>query len=59
MAGSAGAGAVAAAAARHRLPLLGCVPYLPEIEALLASPDPLAGALGEPFRGIARRLITP
>jgi ATP-binding protein involved in chromosome partitioning len=58
MAGSAGAG-VAAAAGRHRLPLLGCVPYLPEIEALLASSDPLAGALGEPFRGIARRLITP
>jgi len=55
--GAAGAG-VAAAAERHRLPLLGCVPYLPEIEVLLASPDPLAGDLGEPFRGIARRLIT-
>jgi ATP-binding protein involved in chromosome partitioning len=54
--GSAGRG-VAAAAARHRLPLLGSVPYLPEIEELLASPDPLRGALGEPFRGIARGLI--
>jgi len=48
---------VAAAARRHRLPLLGSVPYLPEIEELLASPDPLRGALGQPFRGIARGLI--
>ncbi len=43
---------------RHRLPVLGSVPYLPEIEALLASPDPLAGALGEPLFLIARRLIS-
>jgi ATP-binding protein involved in chromosome partitioning len=49
---------VAAAAGRHNLPLLGSVPYLPEIEALLASADPLAGALGESFHGIARRLIS-
>jgi ATP-binding protein involved in chromosome partitioning len=55
-AGTAGA-VVAAAAGRHRLPLLGSVPYLPEIEQLLASPDPLDGALGEPFRRIARGLI--
>jgi ATP-binding protein involved in chromosome partitioning len=59
-AGSAGTAgpSVSAAAGRHRLPLLGSVPYLPEIETLLASPDPLNGALGEPFGGIARRLIS-
>jgi ATP-binding protein involved in chromosome partitioning len=48
---------VAAAALRHRLPLLGSVPYLPEIEEALASPDPLRGELGEVFGGIARYLI--
>jgi len=48
---------VAMAAGRHRLPVLGIVPYLPEIEALLASRDPLAGELGEPFRRIANCLI--
>jgi ATP-binding protein involved in chromosome partitioning len=57
---AAGAGgevtAVAAAAARHRLPLLGSIPYLPKIEALLASPDPLAGALEEPLARIAEIL---
>jgi ATP-binding protein involved in chromosome partitioning len=54
--GTAGRGA-AGAAERHRLPLLGSVPYLPEIEELIASPDPLRGALGGAFSGIARRLI--
>jgi ATP-binding protein involved in chromosome partitioning len=49
--------AVAAAAERHGLPVLGSVPYLPEIEELLASPDPLRGDLGEAFGGIARYLI--
>jgi ATP-binding protein involved in chromosome partitioning len=48
---------VAAAAARHRLPLLGSVPYLAEIEELLASSEPLRGRLGEVFGGIARYLI--
>ncbi len=48
---------VAAAAGRHRLPVLGSVPYLPEIEDLLASPEPLRGELGEVFGGIASRLI--
>jgi ATP-binding protein involved in chromosome partitioning len=56
--GADAATAVAAAAARHRLPVLGSVPYLPEIEALLASPDPLAGELGLPFRRIADSLIS-
>ncbi len=50
-------GNVAAAAGRHRLPLLGSVPYLAEIEELLASPQPLDGRLGEVFGGIARYLI--
>ena len=54
--GTAGRG-VAAAAERHRLPLLGSVPYLPDIEDLLASQDPLRGELGEVFGGIARYLI--
>jgi ATP-binding protein involved in chromosome partitioning len=54
--GTAGS-SVAAAAGRRRLPLLGRVPYLPEIETLLASGDPLAGPLGEPFHGIACGLI--
>jgi ATP-binding protein involved in chromosome partitioning len=55
--GGAGAGGiVAAAAARHGLPVLGSVPYLAEIESLLASPDPLAGPLGKPFQAIARNL---
>jgi ATP-binding protein involved in chromosome partitioning len=52
----AAAGAVAAAAARHGLDLLGCIPYLPEIETLLASLDPLAGPLGEPLARIAGKL---
>jgi ATP-binding protein involved in chromosome partitioning len=49
---------VEAAAGRHRLPVLGSVPYLPEIEALLASADPLAGELGLPFQRIADSLIS-
>jgi ATP-binding protein involved in chromosome partitioning len=48
--------AVAAVAARHSLDLLGSIPYLPEIEGLLASPDPLAGPLGEPLARIAGNL---
>jgi Mrp family chromosome partitioning ATPase len=55
-AGDAGGAAVAAVAARHSLELLGCIPYLPEIEGLLASPDPLAGPLGGPLARIAGRL---
>lgn len=51
-----GGAQVAAAAARHGLPVLGSVPYLAEIESLLASTDPLAEPLGTPFRAIARRL---
>ena len=50
-----GAGA-AELARRCGLPLLGRIPYLPEIESLLASGDPLAGSLGEPLSGIVRRL---
>lgn len=49
---------VEAVAGRHRLPVLGSVPYLPEIEALLASTDQLAGELGLPFQRIADSLIS-
>jgi ATP-binding protein involved in chromosome partitioning len=53
--GAAAGGAVSASAARHGLPLLGSIPYLPEIETLLASPDPLAGPLGRPLARIAEK----
>jgi ATP-binding protein involved in chromosome partitioning len=55
-AGDGGGAAVAAVAARHSLELLGSIPYLPEIEGLLALPDPLAGPLGGPLARIAGRL---
>jgi ATP-binding protein involved in chromosome partitioning len=47
---------VAQLADRHRLPLLGAIPYLPDIEELLSAKDPLAGPLGEPMRRVADRL---
>ena len=43
-------------ARRHKLPLLGSIPYLPEIEALLSSADPLSGPLGQPLRRIVQGL---
>jgi len=57
MARPGGGAAVAALAARYSLALLGSIPYLPEIESLLSSPDPLAGVLGEPMRRVARKLL--
>lgn len=43
-------------AARFQLPMLGSIPRLPDVEDLLAGPDPLAGPLGPPIRGVLRRL---
>lgn len=43
-------------AARHGLPLLGSVPWLPDLEAQLARKDPLAGPLGPPIRAALSRL---
>jgi ATP-binding protein involved in chromosome partitioning len=44
--------AVAELAARYGAPLLGCIPYLPGIEDLLADGDLLNGPLGAPVRGL-------
>jgi ATP-binding protein involved in chromosome partitioning len=52
-----GVSPVAELAARYRAPLLGSIPYLPDIEGLLADGSPLAGPLGAPVRGLLDRLV--
>jgi ATP-binding protein involved in chromosome partitioning len=54
--GTSRASPVAELAARYRAPLLGSIPYLPDLEKQLADGDPLRGALGDAVRELLSRL---
>jgi ATP-binding protein involved in chromosome partitioning len=55
--GTSGASPVAELAARYGAPLLGSIPYLPDIEGLLADGRPLAGPLNAPMRSLLDHLV--